>query len=87
MNDMPQAIPTNLEEIAQRKEALSKQIHIQKKVMAELTKEIFSPLAPATDKTTSIMRAFNTGMAVWDGALLGWKLIRKFKKLFRKRAK
>ena len=30
-----------------------------------------------------VMRAFNTGMAVFDGAMLGIKLMRKIRKIFR----
>ena len=30
------------------------------------------------------MRAFNTGMAVFDGVMLGVKLMRKVRKIFRR---
>lgn len=31
------------------------------------------------------MRSFNTGMAIFDGVMLGMKMIRKVRGLFRKR--
>ena len=53
-----------LEEIAERKKKLLNEIHAQKKAMTATTREIFAPLAPATNKADAIMRSFNTGMAV-----------------------
>lgn len=58
-----------LEEIAERKKKLLNEIHVQKKAMTATTREIFAPLAPATNKADAIMRSFNTGMADirWGG--------------------
>ena len=39
-----------LEEIAERKKKLLNEIHAQKKAMTATTREIFAPLAPATNK-------------------------------------
>ena len=47
----------------------------QKKAM--LLQEI-----PATNKANAMMRAFNTGMAVFDGIVLGVKVMKKFRKIF-----
>ena len=44
----PQKI--TLEEIAERKKKLLNEIHAQKKAMTATTREIFAPLAPATNK-------------------------------------
>ena len=52
--------------------------------MTATTREIFAPLAPATNKADAIMRSFNTGMAVFDGAMLGIKLMKKVRKIFRR---
>lgn len=73
-----------LEEIAERKQALLDEIRIQKKTMTSITREIFAPLAPATTKADSIMRSFNTGMAVFDGVVMGVKIIRKVRTYFKK---
>ena len=43
---------------------------------------IFAPLEPATNKANAMMRAFNTGMAVFDGIVLGVKVMKKFRKIF-----
>ena len=44
-----------LEEIAERKKKLLNEIHAQKKAMTATTREIFAPLAPATNKADAIM--------------------------------
>ena len=61
-----------LEEITQRK----------KKLLT--TREIFAPLAPATNKADSLMRSFNTGMAIFDGVVMGIKIMKKIRAYFRK---
>ena len=45
-----------LEEIAERKKKLLNEIHAQKKAMTATTREIFAPLAPATNKADALMR-------------------------------
>ncbi len=72
-----------LEEIAERKKKLLNEIRAQKKAMTATTREIFAPLAPATNKANSLMRSFNTGMAVFDGVVLGIKIMRKVRTYFR----
>lgn len=72
-----------LEEIAERKKKLLNEIHAQKKAMTATTREIFAPLAPATNKADAIMRSFNTGMAVFDGVVMGIKIMRKVRAYFR----
>lgn len=85
MNNTPNTTPLTLESIAQQKAELLQQIHVKKDVMIELTRDIFAPLAPAAGKNNSMMRAFNTGMAVFDGVMIGLKIMRKLKMLFGKR--
>ena len=51
-------------------------IALQKK---ELRKKIHAQKEIMTD---TIMRAFNTGMAVFDGLMLGVKLMRKARRMF-----
>ena len=72
-----------LEEIAERKKKLLNEIHAQKKAMTATTREIFAPLAPATNKADALMRSFNTGMAVFDGVVMGIKIMRKVRAYFR----
>ena len=68
-----------LEEISLRKKKLLNEIHAQKKTI----REIFAPIAPANNKADAIMRSFNTGMAIFDGVMLGVKVMRKVRTYFR----
>lgn len=86
MDNTPNATPVvTLESIAQQKAELLQQIRRQKTIMTELTQEIFSPLEPATSKSGAVMRAFNNGMAIFDGITLGIKIIRNFRRVFGKK--
>ena len=76
--------PLTLESIAQQKKELRQAILQQKEVMTELTRSLVAPLAPATSKRGAIMRAFNTGMAVFDGAMMGLKLMKRLRRFLRK---
>lgn len=76
------ALPLTLESIAQQKAKLRQQIQQRKDTIAILTKEIMAPVSPAAGKTGLMMRAFNTGMAAFDGIMLGLKIIRRMRKLF-----
>ena len=79
MNDISNTEILTLEDLQQRRAEL----RTQKQVMSDTARNLFAPIAPAADKGTAIMRAFNTGMAVFDGAMLGIKLMRKIRKIFR----
>lgn len=82
MNNMPDSYSMTLESIALRKKELRKKLHVQKEIMTDTARELFAPLAPAADKGNAIMRAFNTGMAVFDGLMLGVKMMRKVRSMF-----
>ena len=73
-----------LEDIALRKAELQKDIQEKKENIKELSRELFAPLEPATNKAKAMMRAFNTGMAIYDGAMTGVKIVRRIRKLFRR---
>lgn len=73
-----------LEDIALRKAELQKDIQEKKENIKELSRELFAPLEPATNKANAMMRAFNTGMAIYDGAMTGIKIVRRIRKLFRR---
>ncbi len=80
---MPTPQKLTLEDISERKRKVLSDIQAQKKAMTATTQEIFSPLAPAATKADSLMRSFNTGMAVFDGVVLGIKVIRKLRRYFK----
>ena len=62
-----------LEEISLRKKKLLNEIHAQKKAMTATTREIFAPIAPANNKAD----------AIFDGVMLGVKVMRKVRTYFR----
>ncbi len=82
MDNTPHPIPATLESITRQKAEVLQKIQAQKKTMSALTQEIFAPLKPAATKTNFMMRSFNTGLAVFDGIVLGVKVMKKFKRLF-----
>ena len=82
MNNTPDTTYITLESIAQRKEEVRKKLHLQKQIMTDTARDFFAPLAPAADKGNAIMRAFNTGMAVFDGVMLGLKMMKRFRRMF-----
>ena len=69
MDNTTNTTPVTLESIAQKKAMLLQEIRLQKEIMTGLTQEIFAPLEPATNKANAMMRAFNTGMAVFPFCL------------------
>lgn len=72
-----------LESIAQQKAALRKRIGSQKQKVSTLTQGFMAPLKPSAKKATPVMGLLNTGMVVFDGLLIGYKMLRKFNKLLR----
>lgn len=72
-----------LEEISLRKEKLLHEIHTQKKAMTGTARDIFAPLAAPANKADAIMRSFNTGMAIFDGVMMGIKIMRKVRGYFK----
>lgn len=82
MSNTPDTTSITLESITQQKEELRKKLHIQKQVMTNTARDLFAPLAPVADKGGAIMRAFNTGMAVFDGVMLGVKMMKRIRRIF-----
>lgn len=77
----------SLEELTLLKVAKLKELREHKKAMSLTAKNIFAPVAPAASKGDAIMRSFNTGMAIFDGIILGVKVMRNFRRLFHKNKK
>lgn len=82
MNNTPDTTSITLESIAQRKQEVRKKLHLQKLIMTDTARDLFAPLAPAADKGNAIMRAFNTGMAVFDGVMLGLRMMKRVRRMF-----
>ena len=72
-NSTPTPKKITLEDIAQRKQEVLQEICDQKQAMADTTRRIFAPLAPAASGGNALMRSFSTGMAIFDGVMLGYE--------------
>ncbi len=73
-----------LEDISRRKAEVRKQLDEQKQTIGLLCHEALAPLKPAAKKTNVLMRAFNTGMAVFDGVMIGVRFMRRMRQAFRR---
>ena len=79
------ALPTTLEELTRQKAELQRQILAQKATLARQGREMATPFAPIAEKGNQMWRAFNRGMAMFDGLMLGLRMMRKLKALFGKK--
>ena len=84
-NSTPTPKKITLEDIAQRKQEVLQEICDQKQAMADATSRIPGIQSPPSAALNAGMRSFSTGMAIFDGVMLGMKMIRKVRGLFRKR--
>lgn len=84
MNPQPTSSKITLEKIALRKEEILRDIRKQKQQMTNTARDLLAPLAPVASGGNAIMRTFSTGMAIFDGVMLGLKIIRKFRKLIKR---
>ena len=83
MNDTIQTEILTLEDLQRQKAEALEELRAQKQVMNDTARNLFAPITPAANKGTAIMRAFNTGMAVFDGVVMGIKIMRKIRAYFR----
>lgn len=75
-----------LEDIVQRKQEVLQDIRIQHQVISENTQTVFAPFMPsANEGKSSFFKSINTGMAIFDGVLVGMKVFRSFRRFFRRR--
>ena len=84
MNETSKTEILTLEDLQRQRAEALEELRAQKQVMSDTARNLFAPIAPAADKGTAVMRAFNTGMAIFDGVMLGIKLMRKVRKIFRR---
>lgn len=71
MNDTSNTDLITLESLQKQKAEAREELRAQKKIMNDTARNLFAPLAPAADRGTAIMRAFNTGMAVFRWSYAG----------------
>ena len=72
-----------LDDIARQKAEVLKKIRAHQDTITASTRQFFSPLQPMTNKSNGIMKAVNTGMVMFDGLVIGLKLLKAFRKVFR----
>ena len=70
----------SLEDIQARREALAKEIDASEDKIADLWQTLFAKEEAPRYETPSkrLQRLMSTGIGMFDAALLGWKLYRKF---------
>ena len=72
-----------LEDIAKQKAEILKKIRVHQDTITTYTRQLFSPLKPIANKSNGIMKAVNTGMFMFDGLLIGMKILKAFRKVFK----
>lgn len=73
-----------LEEIARRKAVIGHQIDSQRALVGKMAGELIAPIKSAATRAGGALRLFNTGFAVFDGLLMGIKIMRRVQRLFRR---
>ena len=82
MKEETTQIYRSLEDIRDRKDSLRDNIRGDEQQMRTLWNQLFAPRQPlsALSPSKRISSVLTTGAGILDGAILGWKLYRKFKK-------
>ena len=81
-NNKPQV--STLDDIrALRRQALL-DVRQQKEVLTATTRKLVAPFTSTVNTGTSIKTAFNAGVDIFDGFILGIRLIRKIQKIVRR---
>lgn len=71
---------TGLDELYRRKASLKNQIREQEVVISTSTKQLLSP----TSITSNLLGYFTKGLTMLDGVMIGFKVMKSIKRLFRK---
>ena len=76
--------PVTLDMINQQKAEKLAEIRASKQRIANNAREIFNP-SETINSANSLMSNFNSGMAIFNGIMTGFKIIKRIRELFRKR--
>ncbi len=87
MNETKQKIPATLDEIIQLRKSKLEEIKTQKQVLSDSAKDIFAPFKPFASRGYNIIHSINAGMAIFDGIILGFKVMKKIRSLFKSNRK
>lgn len=75
---------TTLEEIKEEKLRVQRKIGDQKASIANTWNEIFEPRKAST-KAEQVFNLVDNGIAIYDGAMLGYKIIHRLRDFFRRK--
>ena len=76
--------PITLDMICQQKAEKLAEIRASKQRIANNAREIFNP-SETINSANSLMSNFNSGMAIFNGIMTGFKIIKRIREFFRKR--
>ena len=76
-----------LEEIAKRKKEIKRQLNEQKTVMTTKTQSLFSTPKQELARWDSTANTISKAIAIYDGVMLGFKLMKRFRGVFGKSRK
>ena len=79
-NDTPQNMMT-LEKICQLKSEKLAEIRTSKQRITETARQIFRP-NESTTKANTLMNNFHSGMAIFNGVMTGFKIMKRIRNLF-----
>lgn len=72
-----------LESIAAQKADVLKKLRTRKSSMAASSRQLFAPIKPTLNKRNGIMGVVNNGMAIFEGVMIGVKIIRTIRKIIK----
>jgi hypothetical protein len=78
-----QRIAFTLDEIHQLRAEKLAEIRISKQRIANHARELFHP-SETTNGTNSLMNNFHSGMAIFNGVMTGFKIIKRIRNFFKK---
>lgn len=76
--------PDALTALRERKAAVRTQLHESAQLLKSTTQGIFAP-PKATNKLEAFMNLFDQGVAIYDGVLLGMRVVRNLQRVFGRR--
>ena len=80
--DTPKKVIT-LEMIRQQKAEKLSEIRASKQRMTEQTRELFKP-SESTNSANALMNNFSSGLAIFNGIITGFKIIKRIRNIFRR---
>ena len=70
-----------LEEIARQKAEVRRELRQSRQRMQQTAHSLLAPLKPAASRGGMAVRAIKTGASLLQGVLLGWRLMRRLRRM------